>query len=110
MGGLDLHSLATRFWRCLATVFVFLCPLTTLAQYRLESWTNDNGLPQNTVRSITQTRDGYLWLTTFDGLVRFDGVQFKVFNTNNTKGLTSNLFTALYEDKDGTGALHRERL
>ena len=66
----------------------------------LESRTNDNGLPQNTVRSIIQIRDGYLWLTTFDGLVRFDGVRFKVFNTNNTKGLTSNRFTALYEDQD----------
>ena len=102
MGGLDLHSPATHLWRCLATVFLFLCPLTAVAQYRLESWTNDNGLPQNTVTSIIQTRDGYLWLTTFDGLVRFDGVQFKVFNTNNSRGLTSNLFTALYEDKDAT--------
>lgn len=102
MGGLDLHSPATRFWRCLITVFVFLCPLTAVAQFRVESWTTDNGLPQNTVRSIAQTRDGYLWLTTFDGLVRFDGVQFKIFNTNNTKGLTSNRFTALYEDHDGT--------
>ena len=69
---------------------------------RFESWTNDNGLPQNTVRSVTQTHDGYLWLTTFDGLVRFNGVHFKVFNTNNTKGLISNRFTALYEDHDGT--------
>lgn len=102
MDGLDIHSPAKQFWRCLATVFVFLCPLTAVAQYRVESWTTDNGLPQNTVRSITQTRDGYLWLTTFDGLVRFDGVQFRVFNTNNTSGLTSNRFTALYEDHDGT--------
>ena len=102
MDRLDLHSPATHLWRCLATVFFFLCPLTAVAQYRVESWTTDNGLPQNTVRSIIQTHDGYLWLTTFDGLVRFDGVQFKVFNTNNTKELTSNLFTALYEDKDGT--------
>ena len=84
------------------SLLISICCHTTTAQYRLESWTNDNGLPQNTVRSIVQTRDGYLWLTTFDGLVRFDGVRFKVFNTNNTKGLTSNRFTALYEDHDGT--------
>lgn len=103
MGGLGLHSLASHVWRCLATVILFLFPLTTaVAQYQIESWTTDNGLPQNTVRSIAQTRDGYLWITTFDGLVRFDGVQFKVFNTNNTKGLTSNRFTALYEDQNGT--------
>jgi len=43
-----------------------------------------------------------LWLSTFDGLVRFDGVRFKVFDKSNTKGLTTNSFTALYEDKDGT--------
>lgn len=41
-------------------------------------------------------------MATFDGLVRFDGVQFKVFNKSNTKGLSTNRFTALYEDKDGT--------
>lgn len=72
------------------------------AQYRFDSWTTDNGLPQNSISSIIQTRDGYLWLATFDGLVRFDGVQFKVFNKSNTKGLSTNRFTALYEDKDGT--------
>ena len=72
------------------------------AQYRFDSWTTDNGLPQNSIFSIIQTRDGYLWIATFDGLVRFDGVQFKVFDKSNTKGLSTNRFTALYEDKDGT--------
>lgn len=72
------------------------------AQYRFDSWTTDNGLPQNSISSIIQTRDGYLWIATFDGLVRFDGVQFKVFDKSNTKGLSTNRFTALYEDKDGT--------
>jgi signal transduction histidine kinase/ligand-binding sensor domain-containing protein len=75
---------------------------TIKAQYRFDSWTNDNGLPQNSVRSIIQTRDGYLWMTTFDGLVRFDGVSFKIFDKSNTRGLSTNRFTALYEDKDGT--------
>src|SRR5215813_12874770 len=72
------------------------------AQYRFDHWTADNGLPQNTIRDIVQTRDGYLWLTTFDGLVRFDGVRFTVFDQGNTPGLRSNRFTALYEDRDGT--------
>ena len=71
-------------------------------QYRFDSWTTDNGLPQNTVRDIVQTRDGYLWLTTFDGLVRFDGVRFTVFDKSNTPAITNNRFTALYEDTDGT--------
>jgi len=81
---------------------IWLSTATASAQYRFDSWTTDNGLPQNSVRSIIQSRDGYLWLTTFDGLVRFDGVRFKVFDKSNTRGLRTNRFTALYEDKDGT--------
>jgi signal transduction histidine kinase/ligand-binding sensor domain-containing protein len=81
---------------------ILLGGATVTAQYRFESWTADDGLPQNSVRSVIQTRDGYLWLTTFDGLVRFDGVRFKVFDKSNTKGLSSNRFTSLYEDGDGT--------
>ena len=72
------------------------------AQYRFDSWTTDNGLPQNGVRAITQTPDGYLWFTTFDGLVRFDGVEFTTFGTGNTKGIINNRFTGLYGTPDGT--------
>jgi|ERR1051326_2430443 ligand-binding sensor domain-containing protein len=72
------------------------------AQYRFDSWTNDNGLPAGSVNSILQTRDGYLWLATFDGLVRFDGLHFQVFNTGNTKGLRSGRFMFLYEDRAGS--------
>lgn len=71
-------------------------------QYRFDNWTTDNGLPQNGVREITQTPDGYLWFTTFDGLVRFDGVKFTVFNKSNTKGIINNRFTGLFSEKDGT--------
>ena len=70
--------------------------------YHVDRWTTDNGLPQNTIRAIVQTRDGYLWLTTFDGLARFDGVRFTVFDKSNTPAITNNRFTALYEDRDGT--------
>ncbi len=72
------------------------------AQYRFDRWTTDNGLPQNGVRQITQTPEGYLWFTTFDGLVRFDGVKFTSFNKGNTKGITNNRFTGIFADKDGT--------
>ena len=71
-------------------------------QYRFDTWTTDNGLPQNGVRQITQTPDGYLWFTTFDGLVRFDGLRFTTFNKSNTKGISNNRFTGIYADKDGT--------
>ncbi len=64
-------------------------------------WQVKDGLPQNQVREITQTRDGYIWIATNDGLARFDGIRFVVFNLENTPALRSNIFTALYEDRDG---------
>ncbi len=86
-------------------VTLLICLITSVeasAQYRYDTWTTDNGLPQNGVRQIAQTPDGYLWFTTFDGLVRFDGVRFTTFGTGNTKGIINNRFTGLYGDKDGT--------
>ena len=90
--------------RCVAISLSFLIVLHAVpaaAQYRFDSWTTDQGLPQNSVQAILQAQDGYLWLTTFDGLVRFDGVRFTVFNRANTPGIKTNRFTALYEDRDG---------
>jgi signal transduction histidine kinase/ligand-binding sensor domain-containing protein len=82
---------------------LFLCGSSqrVVAQYRFDHWTADNGLPQNSVRGIVQTRDGYLWLTTFDGLVRFDGVRFTVFNKSNSPGIITNRFVQVYEDGQG---------
>src|SRR5205085_10399967 len=70
-------------------------------QYRLDHWTADNGLPQNSVYGIVQTRDGYLWVATVDGLARFDGVRFTVFNKSNSPGIINNRFTTLFEDSRG---------
>src|SRR5882762_19464 len=47
-------------------------------------WRTQDGLPQNRIQAITQTADGYLWLGTPGGLVRFDGVRFFVFDRSNT--------------------------
>ena len=71
--------------RWLPAVIVWLALLPSLAanaaaQHRFDSWTTENGLPQNSVNDILQTRDGYLWLATFGGLVRFDGVRFVIFD------------------------------
>jgi signal transduction histidine kinase/CheY-like chemotaxis protein/ligand-binding sensor domain-containing protein len=49
-----------------------------------------------------QSRDGFLWMTTFDGLVRFDGFDFKVYNVSNTPGLLGNRLVAVMESRDGT--------
>lgn len=90
--------------RCAVLLLTLLLSVSAdaLAQYRYDTWTTDNGLPQNGVRQITQTPDGYLWFTTFDGLVRFDGVRFTTFGTGNTRGIINNRFTGLYGDQDGT--------
>src|SRR5215470_2775041 len=94
-----------RFGACAACLCRLLaCLLFTgvaFAQYRFDHWTADNGLPQNSVRDIVQTRDGYLWLATFDGLVRFDGVRFTIFNKSNSPGVITNRFVSLYEDAQG---------
>src|SRR5580765_2704254 len=82
-----------------ALLIFVLCP-TVLAESLFDVWTTDQGLPQNTIQDIAQTADGYLWLATADGLVRFDGVHFTVFNSGNTPGLKSNRFTRLLEDRE----------
>src|SRR5437588_2111783 len=71
------------------------------AQVGFDEWTADAGLPQNSVYAIVQTRDSYIWLATLDGLVRFDGVRFTVFNKSNSPGIISNRFLQLYEDGQG---------
>ncbi len=74
-----------------------LDPNLKISQYIHEAWQTAQGLPQNSVLSIAQTRDGYLWLGTEEGLVRFDGVRFSVFD-KNTAGLKSNMVLALLVD------------
>src|SRR5882762_8733930 len=55
-----------------------LDPAKSLFQYNCLNWTHQDGLPVNRVSAITQSRDGYLWLGTQKGLVRFDGTRFVV--------------------------------
>jgi ligand-binding sensor domain-containing protein len=92
---------AKRLNSALVLAAAFWCSSVAWAQYAIDTWTTDRGLPQNSVLSIQQTPDGYLWFTTFDGLVRFDGVRFTVFNKGNSPGLTSNRFVHLVCARDG---------
>lgn len=68
--------------------------------FRIKFWTTENGLPQNTVNHIMQSQDGYLWLATNDGLVRFDGVKFTVFHTKKFPQLKLNRIPYVVESKD----------
>jgi signal transduction histidine kinase/ligand-binding sensor domain-containing protein len=61
-------------------------------------WTVDDGWQPSSVTAIVQSRDGYLWLGTYNGLVRFDGVRFRLFDSSNTPGLSNSRVTSLYED------------
>jgi len=96
---------------------LWLCPLlavpgaTLLAQraappdpappYVVNRWTTDDGLPQSTVNDIAQTPDGYLWLATYGGLVRFDGVTFTPFTTRSHPGIRSDRTLDLAIDSAG---------
>lgn len=68
--------------------------------YVHESWTVRDGLPVNVITSLLQGRDGYLWIGTFDGLVRFDGVRFTTFNAATARGFPSSRIVALRETRD----------
>jgi signal transduction histidine kinase/CheY-like chemotaxis protein/ligand-binding sensor domain-containing protein len=78
-----------------------LDPSTLLSQYALNRWGTAEGLPQASVGAIAQTADGYIWLATEEGLVRFDGVRFAVFDTTNS-GLTDNYISSLLAGRDGS--------
>ena len=76
---------------------------TTLVEgYSIRVWRTEDGLPQNTVTSAVQTRDGYLWFGTHSGLARFDGERFEVFDTANTPEMTDPRINCLFEDERGT--------
>ena len=76
-------------------------PTTPLANYGRQSWVMENGLPQNTVQALVQTRDGFVWLGTEVGLVRFDGNGFTVFDRNSTPALPGNDVRCLLWSRDG---------
>lgn len=94
---------------CFILVFIIYYPVNIFAlsptkkihQYVHKSWQIEDGLPQNSVLSITQTNNGYIWLGTEEGLVRFDGVNFTVFDKQNTEAITnSNIGILLTDSKD----------
>ncbi|HSU57120.1 MAG TPA: two-component regulator propeller domain-containing protein, partial [Candidatus Dormibacteraeota bacterium] len=67
--------------------------------FSFRSWQREQGLPQNLIRALAQTRDGYLWLGTDDGVARFDGVRFVSFGWR--EGLRTAPVKQLFEDSQG---------
>jgi ligand-binding sensor domain-containing protein len=76
-----------------------------LAQYRFDRWTTENGLPSDWTLGIQQTPDGYLWLLSHGGLLRFDCFQFKLFNRTTTPAMKSTNFAVFGLMVDHEGAL-----
>jgi signal transduction histidine kinase/ligand-binding sensor domain-containing protein/CheY-like chemotaxis protein/AraC-like DNA-binding protein len=75
-------------------------PSSLAAGWVRESWSIADGLPVNSINALLQSRTGYLWAATFDGLVRFDGVRFTVYNSANSPGLPSDRILSLLETRD----------
>jgi signal transduction histidine kinase/ligand-binding sensor domain-containing protein len=73
-----------------------------VSQYVRRAWTVEQGLPHGTVRGLAQTADGYLWLATYEGLVRFNGERFRILDKTSSPGLISNSITTLCRGRDDT--------
>ena len=96
--------------RMLLCAWLWLCVLAFATQtsggatdasgspFIVSSWNQAQGLPDGEVISVIQTQDGYLWLGTLHGLVRFDGNGFTIFDDHNTPGLGSGRIVRLFED------------
>jgi len=83
-------------------------PTTPLANYSRQAWGMENGLPQNTVQALAQTKNGFIWLGTEAGLVRFDGNSFAVFDKNSSPALPGNDVRWPAGD-EGRGAVDRNQ-
>lgn len=94
-------SLISIFAALAVDVFA-LEPTKSISQYIQRSWSDKTGLPINTVNSITQSKDGYLWLATYEGIARFDGKGFVIFNEQNTLTLKTNQFFVSTAASDGS--------
>lgn len=74
----------------------------TTAQYMSKMWRMEDGLPDNRVQALAQTPDGYLWVGTHGGLVKFDGARFVPFDLTTVFGVKALSITCLCAASDGT--------
>ena len=73
-----------------------------MKDYVIEVWSADEGLPSNNLRHIAKDSRGFLWISTFNGVVRFDGNKFKTFDTNNIPVISTSAFYSVTALKDGS--------
>lgn len=92
-------AVLASFAVCAPVIFASVHAASPDLRYRI--WTREDGLPQGSVRGIAQTSDGYLWIATLDGLVRFDGVRMVVFARPEVPEMTSNRCLTMLVDGRG---------
>jgi ligand-binding sensor domain-containing protein/signal transduction histidine kinase len=90
-----------RFRLCFA-ILLSVCGCVQAAEYSHRVWRTEDGLPQNRVQALAQTKDGYLWAGTSEGLARFDGLRFVVYDQSNTAAITDNSILSLEAAPDGS--------
>jgi ligand-binding sensor domain-containing protein/signal transduction histidine kinase len=94
-----IRLLAASLWLLWMPAFA-LSPRIAVNQLGSDTWGTREGLPELAVQSLLEASDGYLWVGTQEGLARFDGVNFEVFNRANSSAFRSDFITALAEDND----------
>jgi signal transduction histidine kinase/ligand-binding sensor domain-containing protein len=115
-GALSAHvrRLAARCARRISAVVVpgsillasLAMPVDATAEDRLENlglhaWSVNDGLPNGVIRALAQTRDGHLWIGTHDGLVRFDGFDFRTYQNGTVGAIPNDSISALAATDDG---------
>ncbi len=88
-------------WNWLAALSAAEFPNSS-ESFRITRWTSEDGLPQNKVQCLLQSKDVYIWIGTHDGLARFDGDKFTVLDQGNVPGLTRDSITSAVEGPDGS--------
>ena len=103
------HPRSIRLFICFLLPWLWLTDLVLADEFGgvqdsdfvIVGWQVQDGLPSARLLEVLQTRDGYLWLATLEGLARFDGVRFERFYDSDTPGLASSMIKCLLEDSHG---------
>ncbi len=70
----------------------------SLKQLTLEYWNTDDGLVSNNLNDVIQSKDGFIWATTFNGIIRYDGMHFDEYDKSNIDSMDFNAFYEIFED------------
>jgi ligand-binding sensor domain-containing protein len=88
-------------WALIAALLAAPGP-APVAQYTVVRWTTEQGLPTNAIFDVEQTRDGYVWFASFEGITRFDGLAFRTFGRAEIPGVDRAEFAGLAAGPDGS--------